>query len=192
MRPEETDMMKILPVGLALVVRPWTAEAATYGFTQAGSSVKFFNKASLHGIDGTAKSFSGSLDTEAGTGKLSVSTANMTTHLGPRDTKMHEFCLETDKYPTITYAVSSIDGGDALNAGQGAGTVTLKGTLTIRDVSKPVAIKTSYSFGDNGLSLSGRHDFKWTDFNVPDPSIIISRLYPEMNVQFKLQAKPSQ
>ena len=185
-------MKQFLALGLALLGSFSTAEAATYGFTPAGSSVKFFNKASLHGIEGTAKSFSGSLDTETGTGKLSVSTANMTTHLGPRDTKMHEYCLETDKYPTITFAVSSIDGGDALNSGQGSGTVTLKGTLTIRDVSRPVAIKTSYSFGDDGLSLSGRHDFKWTDFNVPDPSIIISKLYPEMNVQFKLKAKPSQ
>ena len=110
-------MKQFIALGLALLGSFSTAEAATYGFTPAGSSVRFFNKASLHGIEGTAKSFSGSLDTETGTGKLSVSTANMTTHLGPRDTKMHEYCLETDKYPTIL-AVSSIDGGDALNAGQ--------------------------------------------------------------------------
>ena len=185
-------MIKLFTFGLALFVTTSSAEAATYGFTQAGSSVKFFNKASLHGIEGTAKSFSGTLDTESGTGQLSVSTSNMTTHLGPRDTKMHEFCLETDKYPKITFAVTSIDGVDGLNSGQGSGTVTLKGTLTIRDVTAPVAIKTAYSFGPDGLSLSGRHDFKWTDFNVPDPSIIISKLYPEMNVQFKLTAKPSQ
>ena len=43
----------------------------------------------------------------------------MTTHLGP-GTKMHERCLETDKYPTITFAVSSIGGGDA-QRGQGSG-----------------------------------------------------------------------
>ena len=68
----------------------------------------------------------------------------------------------------ITFAVSSIDGGDALKSGEGSGKVTLKGTLTIRDVSKPVSVKADYSFGADGLSLKGRYDFKWTDFKVPD------------------------
>ncbi len=185
-------MTKFLTLAFALLVSAAPVEAATYSFSQSGGSVKFFNKASLHGIDGTAKTFSGTLDTDAGTGQLDVNTASMTTHLGPRDTKMHEFCLESDKYPKITFAVSSIDGGDALKSGEGSGKVTLKGTLTIRDVSKPVSVQADYSFGADGLSLKGRYDFKWTDFKVPDPSIIISRLYPEMNVQFNLKAKASQ
>ena len=185
-------MARTLSLILGLLALAPSAEAASYAFNQGGGSVKFFNTASLHGIEGKAKTFSGSLDTDAGTGQLVVNTASMTTDLGPRDTKMHEFCLESAKYPKITFSVTSIDGGDALKSGEGSGSVTLKGTLTIRAVSKPAAIKTSYSFGADGLSLKGRHDFKWSDFGVPDPSIFISTLYPDMNVQFDVKAKASQ
>ena len=174
-------IFSVFCLGLGQEVSP-----AKYSFNQAGSSVKFFNTASLHGIEGAAKSFSGSLDTDALTGGFSVKTASMTTNLGPRDTKMHEFCLESEKFPTIVFSVTGIEGGEALQAGSGSGKVTLTGTLKIRDVTKPVSIAADYAFSDGGLSLKGRHDFKWTDFNVPDPSIIISRLYPDMNVQFSL------
>jgi len=165
------------------------AHAKTYAFSQSGSSLKFFNKASLHGIEGKAKTFSGSLDTDALTGSLVVQATSMTTSLGPRDNKMHKFCLESAKFPTVTFDVKSIEGGEALQSGEGSGTVTLVGSLKIRDVSKSVRVATNYSFGADGLSLSGRYDFKWTEYKVPDPSILISTLYPEMNVQFSLKAQ---
>jgi polyisoprenoid-binding protein YceI len=162
------------------------AEAAKYSFSQSGSSLKFLNKASLHGIEGKAKAFSGTLDTDALTGVLTVETAEMTTSLGPRDTKMHKFCLESKKFPKISFSVTGIEGGEALQAGSGSGKVTLVGKLTIRDVSLPVRVVADFSFTGADLSLKGRYDFKWTDFNVPDPSIFVSTLYPEMNVQFQL------
>jgi len=166
-----------------------SAEAKTYTFSQSGSSVKFFNKASLHGIEGKAKSFGGTLDSDSLTGSLVVKTASMTTDLGPRDKKMHEFCLESVKFPAITFDVKSIEGGEALQSGEGSGKVTLVGTLKIRDATKTVRVAADYAFVDTGLKLTGRYDFKWTDYGVPDPSIIISKLYPEMNVQFTLNAQ---
>jgi polyisoprenoid-binding protein YceI len=181
-------MTRIL-IGLFCVLSLMTgpvADAAKYSFSQSGSSLKFLNKASLHGIEGKAKAFSGTLDTDALTGVLVVKTAEMTTSLGPRDTKMHKFCLESDKFPKISFSVTGVEGGEALQAGSGAGKVTLVGTLSIRDVSLPVRVAADFSFTDTGLSLKGRYDFKWTDFKVPDPSIFISTLYPEMNVQFQL------
>ncbi len=173
----------------SLLVFGGSVEAKIYSFSQSDSSLKFFNKASLHGIEGTAKSFSGSIDTDAGTGSMTVKAASMTTNLGPRDKKMQSFCLESDQFPTISFDVKSIDGGQALQGGQGSGKITLIGLLKIRDVSKMIRVDTDYSFGADGLTLKGRYDFKWTDYNVPDPSIFISTLYPEMNVQFSLKAQ---
>ena len=165
------------------------AQAGTYKGNSAGT-VTFHNKASLHGIEGKAKSFSTSLDTDALKGSLVVQTKSMTTALGPRDTKMHEFCLESDKFSTITFSVNSIEGGiEGLKTGAGTGSVVLKGSLKIRDTSKNVSIPATYSFTDSGLALSGKHAFKWTDFNVPDPSIFISTLYPDMSVEFSVNLK---
>ena len=162
-----------------------TAEAAS--FEGSTGSVQFFNEASLHKIEGTAKTFTASLDTDALTGSLVVQTKSMTTHLGPRDSKMQSFCLESDKYGTIAFKATSIEGDTAaLKAGSGSGSVKLKGTLTIRDTTKNVTIPATYSATNGSVSMSGSYAFKWTDYNVPDPSIFISTLYPDMSVKFNV------
>jgi polyisoprenoid-binding protein YceI len=181
--------MKHFIVGLVFLLASsfgGDAQAKTYLFSQQGSALKFFNSASLHGIEGEAKQFSGSLDTDTLTASLVVTTAAMTTSLGPRDSKMHSFCLESSKFPKIAFVVSSIEGGEGLASGAGAGNVSLVGSLTIRDVSLPIKVAAKYVFEGEKLKLKGRYDFKWTDFKVPDPSIFISTLYPDMHVEFDL------
>jgi polyisoprenoid-binding protein YceI len=165
------------------------AQAGTYKGQSAGT-LTFHMVASLHAIKGTAKSFSSSLDTDALKGSLVVQTKAMTTHLGPRDTKMHEFCLESEKFSTITFSVNSIDGGiEGLTTGEGTGKVNLYGSLKVRDVTKSMSIPATYSFAGDTLTLTGEHAFKWTDFNVPDPSIFISTLYPDVTVKFSVNLK---
>ena len=177
---------------LAVISSPiWSSpsQAGKYTFDTTGSSVTFHNTASLHGIDGVAKQFNGRLDSDAGTGVLVVKTSSMTTNLGPRDKKMHEYCLEVEKFPTIDFNVSSVTGLDAINAGAAKGSVTLNGSLSIRDVSRPVSVPASFTTEGDDLTLAGQLEFKWTDFKVPDPSIFISTLYPDMSVKFSLALK---
>ena len=163
-----------------------TAEAAK--FSGNSGSVQFFNEASLHKFEGNAKSFAASMDTDSLTGSLVVQTKSMTTNLGPRDSKMHDFCLESDKYGTITFTVTGMDGDtEALKAGTGEGKVTLKGNLKIRDATKAVSMPASFSAAGGSVTLNGSYAFKWTDFNIPDPSIFISTLYPDMSVKFNVK-----
>lgn len=167
------------------------ADAATYAFTQGNGSISFHNKASLHEFEGRAQSFSGSLDTDAGTGSMTIQASSLTTSLGPRDSKMHDFCLESATYGTVSFSVSSIGGDTAgLQSGEGSGTITLNGTLTIRSVGQPVGISTNYSFDGGALRLKGSHAMRWGDYGVPDPSIIISKLYPDMSVRFNVNLQP--
>jgi polyisoprenoid-binding protein YceI len=184
--------MRLFNLVIVISALTWSvaADAAKYTFDQTGSSVTFHNTASLHGIDGTAKQFSGSFDSDAGTGSLVVQTKSMTTNLGPRDTKMHEFCLESEKFPTIEFAVTGMGGGvDALKAKAKKGKLTLNGTLKIRDSKKPISVSTSFVTVGDDLTLQGQFDFSWQDYNVPDPSIFISTLYPDMSVKFSLRLK---
>ena len=154
-------------------------------FSGKSGSVQFFNEASLHKFDGEAPDFVATFDTETMTGTLVVQTKTMTTNLYPRDVKMRSYCLEVDQYPTITFNLTGIDGDTAaMAAGSGSGSVTIRGTLTIRDTTKPVSFPATYSASASELSMKGSYAFKWTDFNIPDPSIIVSRLYPDMSVQF--------
>jgi polyisoprenoid-binding protein YceI len=166
------------------------AEAATYTFDQSASSVTFHNSASLHEIDGVVKTFSGTFDSDAGTGELKVQAASLTTNLGPRDSKMHSFCLESSNFPGIAFKVTGVEGGEVMNSGAKKGRVKLKGDLTIRDVTKSVVVSSSFTRVGDDLQLNGKYAFKWGDYNVADPSIIISTLYPDMSVGFRLVLKP--
>jgi len=164
------------------------ATAGQYSFDTSGSKVTFELSSTLHDFDGQAKSFSGSLDTDAGTGSLTIDATSLTTDLGPRDSKMHSFCLESGTYSTISFELTSI-GGDAagLQSGAGAGKISLNGNLTIRDMVLEVEIPTEYSFEGAALTLKGKLGMSWKTFEVPDPSILISKLAPDMKIKFKLR-----
>lgn len=167
-----------------------SAAAAQYTFDQGSSSLTFLNSASLHEIDGVVKQFSGTFDSDTGTGELKVKAASLTTNLGPRDSKMHSFCLESSNFPAISFQVTGVDGGESLNSDAKRGRVKLKGKLTIRDVTKDVVVDSSFTRVGDDLQLNGKYGMKWTDYNVADPSILISTLYPDMSVSFRLTLKP--
>ena len=183
--------MRFFPIlsAFTVLVLGSSADAAKYTFGPSGSAVTFHNTASLHGIDGDVKDYGGSFDSSAGTGSFVVKTKSMTTNLGPRDKKMHSYCLESDKFPTIKFDVASVGGLETMNSEAKRGKVTLNGTLTIRDVTKTIAVPTAFVKMGTDMSLQGQFDFKWTDYDVPDPSIIISTLYPDMSVKFSLRMK---
>ncbi len=170
------------------LLTPATAEAGQYSFSSSGSRITFDLSSSLHDFDGKAKSFKGSLDTDSGTGSLTIDASSLTTDLGPRDSKMHSFCLESGSFSSISFDLTSI-GGDlvGLQSGAGAGKITLNGNLTIRDMVLEVAIPAEYAFEGEDLVLRGKHRMRWTTFGVPDPSIVISKLDPSMKVKFKIK-----
>ena len=180
--------LAVLFVSLALDFGT-TAQAAKYSFGTSGSTVTFHNVASLHAINGEVEDYNGSFDSSTGTGSFVVKTKSMTTNLGPRDKRMHSYCLESDKFPTIQFDVSGVDGLETMNSEAKRGKVTLQGKLTIRDVTKPISVPTAFVKMGNDMSLQGQFDFKWTDYDVPDPSIFISTLYPDMSLKFSLRLK---
>ncbi len=165
------------------------AEAAKYSFSDSGSKIEFQMKTNIHGFEGKAKDFKGSLDTDAGTGSLTIDASSLTTDNDGRDKKMHSFCLESGQYSEITFEVKSITGDLAgLQSGAGTGRVNLKGNLTIRGMYLEVSIPTDYSFEGEELTLKGSHRMSWTSYSVPDPSIpLIGKLDPGIKVKFKIK-----
>jgi polyisoprenoid-binding protein YceI len=178
--------MIALPMFLALAQ---TADAARYAFDDTRGEITFGLVASLHDISGKAGSFTGELDigSESPTGKVVLQAAQLTTFLSVRDDRMHDFCLSTDEYPTIELRIGATTGNvKGLNSGKGSGTIELRGQLTVRSSSRDVVIPMTYTWENGGVRLVGSHQLKWTDYGVPDPSILISTLYPEVNVQFNV------
>ena len=167
------------------------AFAADMGFTAGTSTVEFHNYSSLHDFDGKAKAFSGRFDPATGAGELTIQTDSLTTFLGPRDARLAGHCMEPARFPTLTFRVASVAGDTvALAAGMGNGSIRLVGELSIRDATRAVEVSAAFAWEGANLRLKGRYDLKWGDYGVPDPSIVLSTLYPDMNVTFDVLAQP--
>ena len=181
-------MLTLIPLLLAT-----TAQADRYSFDDKSGAITFHMVATLHSIDGTAKNFSGEIfvgEERESPASLTIQASSLTTHLGIRDGRMHDYVLGIADFPTLKIDVHSITGDDiaGFNAGKGEGQVNLNGKMTVRSSTRDVKIPATYRVGDGMMNLQGTYTLDWTDFNLPDPSIAISTLKPKVEVKFDVTA----
>ncbi len=165
------------------------AETTRYSFDNTRGSLTFDMVASLHDVHGEAGSFSGELfiGEDRPTGKVTVQAAQLTTDLAVRDDRMHDFCLDVERYPTVDFRIGAVTGDvKGLNSRRGTGVIELRGQLTVRSSTRDVVLPVSYTWEGDAVRLVGSIEILWTDYGVPDPSIFISTLYPEMDVRFNV------
>ena len=169
------------------------AETTRYSFNDNSGDVEFDMSSSLHDVDGAAENFSGEihLGEARPTGSVVLQAAGLTTNLSVRDSRMHTFCLDVERYPTISFNIGAITGDvEGLNSKEGSGNILLQGQLTIRSSTRDISIPASYSWHEHQLRLSGAYQINWKDYGVPDPSIVISKLDPELNFRFDVYLQP--
>jgi polyisoprenoid-binding protein YceI len=173
-----------------------------FQYTNSSSNIQLKMDASLHEINGKAQKFQGHFDIgkEKSTGELKIQADSLTTFLGVRDEKMHESVLQVTNFPNIVFNIHSIEGigknpltdeKPQIHVQSGSGEIKIHGSLTVSRVSQEVSIPAAYRWEDGSLRIIGSTTIKWTDFNLPDPSIIISTLYPPVDIKFSLYASPS-
>jgi polyisoprenoid-binding protein YceI len=172
-----------------LLAAPLSAHAGRFIGDDTSGSIHFEMEASLHRVPGTVTSFTTELNLKDSiTGKVVVQGAGIKTGIGVRDKRMYSFCLETDRFPTIEFEVRGAKGDtEGLLSKEGTGSVNLHGQLKIRSTTRDVVIPATYTWSDGQLQLSGTKQIKWTDYGVPDPSILISTLYPDVSVSFDMR-----
>jgi polyisoprenoid-binding protein YceI len=172
-----------------------TASAGSYRGTEAEGKIAFDMVASLHPIHGEAKGFTTDLTVDAAkgvSGKMVADVQKMTTFLPIRDKKMWSYCMLVDQYPKVEFRIENA-GGDlaGLDAADGAGKVTLNGVLTIHGVAKRVAVVAEYKHEGGMLRLTGNHKMQWASFEIADPSIGVSKLFPDVIISFDVRLRPT-
>jgi polyisoprenoid-binding protein YceI len=100
--------------------------------------------------------------------------------------------LNAERYPSMTFDSSSIS--EHLRVDGPAGEFEVKGTLTIRNVGKPVMIRVRIEPRPDGtLRFTGESKIKLTDYGLKPPSAALGTVgtKDEMDVKFILIALPS-
>lgn len=94
-------------------------------------------------------------------GQLDIKAASMRTGIGKRDAHMHSAdFFEAEKFPDILVVVT---GADAVSGD----TLDLHAQLTVKDVTKPVTLKTTVTpVGDGGMRVTAKGTVNRQDFGV--------------------------
>ncbi|MCB0335238.1 MAG: YceI family protein [Bdellovibrionales bacterium] len=158
------------------------------------ASVLFEVDSTWHLVVGKTSGVSGSASLTDKSNPQSVSIAlslpikQFDTDNSSRDERMREVMF-AETYPTVEFTGSGLTGNctPALVISDGSCNDFIKGSLKITNVEKEVSIPVTISYLQSGsFQVEGAYAFKWGDYGVEDPSIIIARLNPVVTVKFKI------
>lgn len=181
---------------LSLSINSVYAKEFRYDFTNKDGKVIFDLSTNMHGIKADVKKFKGHMSVKTEDektideveGLLEIDATSITTNIWLCDNRMQKETLNTAKFPKIIFKVLKVV--IVSNRVDIDNTVTLKmsGDLTIRDITKKVEIPVKINVAKNRTSatVEGRYKVNFSDYNVPDPSILIARVSPIVDLSFIL------
>ena len=97
--------------------------------------------------------------------------------------------LATDRFPKATMTIDSLTGFPAGYSGGKEVQMTMTGSMTIRETTKPVTWQVFARQGGDFLTAIADTDFKMTEFGVNPPNASITRVEDGVHVQVTLIAK---
>ena len=104
-------------------------------------------------------------------GEITVDTTTIASDEGRRDNRMRSEGLQTDDFPTATFAITQpIDLPASALAGE-ATDVTLVGDLTLHGVTKSVEIPAQAQLVDGQVQVAGSLTFPLSDFDITAPNV---------------------
>jgi polyisoprenoid-binding protein YceI len=140
--------------------------------------------ATMHTVHGTAGDVKGTVSIVSASsegfvldGKIAIAVRSLGTGNDRRDAKMRGESLGGAEHPEITFAPKALD--RALH--------TLSGDLTIRGVSKKVAIPVTVAPAGDRIKVDGKLDVRWADHGVPDPSVFLLRVDDVAHTSFHVE-----
>jgi hypothetical protein len=101
----------------------------------------------------------------------------------------NENYVESDKYPKSTFS-GSYSGDVPLNQ-DGVYHVTVKGNLSLHNVTKSIEIPATLEVAKGNLQGTASFNVKPEDFNISIPSLVRDKIAKEINVQVKIDCSPT-
>lgn len=129
-----------------------------------------------HMVHGTFKLQSGSIHIDPATGeasgRISVDATSGDSGNGARDKRMDDVVLETEKYPTITFRPTRVNGKvDLANAGS----VTLDGVMNIHGQDHSTQLTVSFEPKGTDVGTKIHFEVPYVAWGMKDPSIMLFR-----------------
>lgn len=118
------------------------------------------------------------------TAAVTVRVASIRTDNARRDGQFTGNVMNAEQFPTATFTLGAPVDLSTVPRDGTAGTVTATGTLTIKDVGRPVTVDVEVLHSGPALIASGSIPVTWTDFGVTPPSLGFVTVDPAGTVDF--------
>jgi polyisoprenoid-binding protein YceI len=160
------------------------------------TTVHFTLGAFLHTVHGTmplaatpgANSMEFDPRSGAASGLIAINAAAAATGNGDRDRNMREHVLETDRYPTITFAPDRLK---PLPLPAGDSDVTLHGTVTLLGAGHVLAIPAHVHSAGGQFTLTANFSIPYVAWGLHNPSTLLLRVGDTVKVAIKAQGSIS-
>lgn len=97
--------------------------------------------------------------------------------------------LATDRFPTAKFTIDSITGFPANYSDAKEVEMTMTGSMTLRETTKPLTFKVFARQAGEFLTAIADTDFKMTEFGITPPNASITRVEDGVHMQVTLIAK---
>jgi polyisoprenoid-binding protein YceI len=176
---------------------PWgAARADTWNLpsslNDSNTKVSFMVDSTWSEVNGTTKDLSGSVALRDRNDPLSIvvdlkiQVKTFDTDWDSRDEQLQE-CMASETYPIASFVSTRLSDSCKPTiidiAGKCSGTLT--GTITMRDVSKEVALPVIITKERDNYLISGDLPLKWAEYNIEDPSILVAKLDPIVTISYE-------
>jgi polyisoprenoid-binding protein YceI len=187
-----------LGMAAAAFAAPPLEVGKSYRIDPAAARAGFDLGATMHTVHGVTRKVEGEVrllasrqDGFALEGKVAIDAASLDTQNARRDRKMREESLAVREHPSIVFVPEMLDLGKPDPASSGGRTFhELSGALTIRGVTKKVAIPVTVTTGGSRVRVDGRVTVALADYGVPDPSAFLLRVEKSAVVSFHIELLP--
>lgn len=188
--------LSIFFIALLPLVTTDTALAETWdlpvNLDDKNTIVTFVVDSTWHTVHGTTKDISGSVKLRDPKDPLSIEVdlripvRLLDTDSELRDDRLREV-MASELFPEVRFTSTRLgkECDPTIVTREGSCSGSLSGTLTIRDVTKDIALPTVVRDTAHGYRIEGSIDLRWEDFHVEDPSILIAKLDPVVTITYQ-------
>lgn len=154
--------------------------------------VSFYSKAPLENIEAHNDEAAGFIDSGNGDVAFSVLIKSFKFEKALMQEHFNTSYMESDKFPKATFLGKIKDPGTVQWNVNGTYQVTVEGTLTIHNVSKPLATGATITIKDGIVSSNARFNVHVADFAIKVPSVVSQNIAETVEVTVDCRYAPLQ
>lgn len=165
------------------------ADELNFNLDPATTAIHWTLNCNVHTVHGTFKLKNGSVRIGPATGEAAglivIDAASGESGEPARDSRMNKVVLETDRYPTITFRPTRVEGKIDLNA---PGPITVDGIMNLHGQDHPMQMTINLHPKDSAIASQTQFVIPYVAWGMKDPSILMFRVEKQVTIDIDAAA----